>query len=250
MISRSVGAFSQREMVGCEQRSLPVSGRRPHANLKAASQCRLVEPAADDIRVRRAESQADVPRGFAETRYAAKSWDKERRVVARIEASASHTDDMLRRGIDNRYVVTSLQDHDAEHIYETVYCAVDRPRTSSSSTRRNWPPIAPVADRRSPTRCGSSCTPVYWLLLDLRAAIPKWHPLRHTQFATIRLHLLKIASRITETASRIRIALASFAARRPRRSVSSRLHCNRPDHEAAGQQRPVSPNPFTPPSHE
>ena len=84
---------------------------------------RLVEPAADDIRVRRAENQAEMLRGFAETRYAAKSWDKERRVVARIEASASHADDMLRRGIDIRYVVTSLQESNAEHIYETIYCA-------------------------------------------------------------------------------------------------------------------------------
>ena len=48
---------------------------------------RLVDAAADDIRVRRAVNQAEVLRGFAETRYAAKSWDKERRVVARIEAS-------------------------------------------------------------------------------------------------------------------------------------------------------------------
>ena len=63
---------------------------------------RLVEAAADDIRVRRALNQAEVLRGFAETRYAAKSWDQERRVVARIEASASHEDDMLRRGIDIR----------------------------------------------------------------------------------------------------------------------------------------------------
>jgi hypothetical protein len=84
---------------------------------------RLVDAAVDDIRVRRAVNQAEVLRGFAETRYAAKSWDKERRVVARIEASASHADDMLRRGIDIRYVVTSLQGSDAEHIYETIYCA-------------------------------------------------------------------------------------------------------------------------------
>ena len=52
-------------------------------------------------------------------------------------------------------------------------------------------------------------TGAYWLLLDLRAAIPSWNPLRHTEFATIRLRLLKIASRIIEHASRIRIALAS-----------------------------------------
>jgi hypothetical protein len=36
--------------------------------------------------------------------------------LARIEASASHADDMLRRGIDIRYVVTSLQGSDAEHL--------------------------------------------------------------------------------------------------------------------------------------
>jgi hypothetical protein len=82
---------------------------------------RLVDAAADDIRVRRAVNQAEVLRGFAETRYAAKSWDKERRVVARIEASASHADDMLRRGIDIRYVVTSLQGSDAGNIYEVIY---------------------------------------------------------------------------------------------------------------------------------
>jgi hypothetical protein len=48
---------------------------------------RLVEAAADDIRVRRAVNEAEVQRGFAETRYAAKSC-KERRVVARIEAKS------------------------------------------------------------------------------------------------------------------------------------------------------------------
>ena len=52
-------------------------------------------------------------------------------------------------------------------------------------------------------------TGAYWLLLDLRTAIPSWNLLRHTEFATIRLRLLKIAGRIIEHASRIRIALAS-----------------------------------------
>jgi hypothetical protein len=171
---------------------------------------RLVEPAADDIRVRRAESQAEVLRGFAETRYAAKSWDKERRVVARVEASASHADDMLRRGIDIRYVVTSLTQGDAEHVYETVYCARGQAENLIKQHKAQL-----VSDR---TSCRSPLanqmrlilhTGAYWLLLDLRAAIPSWNPLRHTEFATIRLRLLKIAGRIIETASRIRIALAS-----------------------------------------
>jgi len=171
---------------------------------------RLVEPAADDIRVRRAESQAEVLRGFAETRYAAKSWDRERRVVARIEASASHADDMLRRGIDIRYVVTSLKQGDAEHIYETDYCArgqaenlIKQHKAQLSSDRTSC--RSPLANQmRLILHTGA-----YWLLHDLRAAIPSWNPLRHTEFASIRLRLLKIAGRVIETASRIRIALAS-----------------------------------------
>src|SRR5436190_1769888 len=171
---------------------------------------RLVEPAADDIRVRRAESQAEVLRGFAEARYAAKSWDQERRVVARIEASASHADDMLRPSIDIRYVVTSLQESDAKHIYEMVYCArgqaenlIKQHKAQLSSDRTSC--RSPLANQmRLILHTGA-----YWLLLDLRTAIPSWNPLRHTEFATIRLRLLKIAGRIIETESSIRIELAS-----------------------------------------
>lgn len=171
---------------------------------------RLVEPAADDVRVRRAEGQLATLRGFAQTRYAAKSWDKQRRVVARIEASASHEDDMLRKGLDIRYVVTSLQEGDAEHIYETVYCArgqaenlIKQHKAQLTSDRTSC--RAPLANQMRLILH----TAAYWLLLDIRDAIPSWNPLRHTEFATIRLRLLKIAGRITEMVSRIRVALAS-----------------------------------------
>jgi len=46
-----------------------------------------VEYATDPIRVERAETGSAAVRGFAETRYAARSWKKQRRVVARIEAT-------------------------------------------------------------------------------------------------------------------------------------------------------------------
>ena len=52
-------------------------------------------------------------------------------------------------------------------------------------------------------------TAAYWLLLDLRDCVPSWHPLRQSEFASIRLRLLKLAGRFSETASRIRVALAS-----------------------------------------
>ena len=171
---------------------------------------RLVDPAADDIRVRRAEGQLAILRGFAETRYAAKSWARERRVVARIEASASQEDDMLRRGIDIRYAVTSLKTGDAGHIYETVYCArgqaenlIKQHKAQTASDRTSC--RSPLANQMRLILH----TAAYWLLLDVRDQVPSWHPLRHSEFTSIRLHLLKIAGRIVETASRIRVALAS-----------------------------------------
>jgi hypothetical protein len=48
---------------------------------------RLVERAADDVRVRRAEEQSGVVRGYTETRYGAKSWRCQRRVAARMAVS-------------------------------------------------------------------------------------------------------------------------------------------------------------------
>jgi hypothetical protein len=51
-----------------------------------------------------------------------------------------------------------------------------------------------------------------WLMQTLRDAMPEPQPLASGEFSTIRLLLLKIALRIKETASRVRLA---FAANRP-----------------------------------
>ena len=52
-------------------------------------------------------------------------------------------------------------------------------------------------------------TGAYWLMLTLRDAIPKPQPLAIAEFATLRMRLLKIAARTTETASRVRVAFAA-----------------------------------------
>jgi hypothetical protein len=52
-------------------------------------------------------------------------------------------------------------------------------------------------------------TAAYWLLLSVRDVIPEPQALARAEFATIRLRLLKIAARVTETASRVRIAFAA-----------------------------------------
>jgi hypothetical protein len=61
------------------------------------SLCREV---ADDLCVRRAEEGGEKKRAFTSFPYQAKSWDKPRKVVARLEATM--------QGLDIRYVVTSL----------------------------------------------------------------------------------------------------------------------------------------------
>ncbi len=171
---------------------------------------RLVEAAADDVRVRRAEAEAPIVRRYAETRYGVKSWGCERRVAARIEAGT--------QGLDIRFVVTSLGLGGAEWLYDTLYCArgqaenpgLRRGRLRSSRTRASSPPTAPAAAHRSPIRCASwLATAAYWLMPRVRDAIPKPQALATAEVTTLRMRLLKIAARITETATRVRIAFAA-----------------------------------------
>jgi hypothetical protein len=163
---------------------------------------RLVEPAADDVRVRRAEAQAPVVRRYTETRYGAKSWRCERRIAARIEATT--------KGLDIRYVVTNLEFGTAEWLYDTLYCArgqaenlIKLHKTQLASDRTSC--REPLANQvRLVLHTGA-----YWLMLKLRDAIPKPQPLATAEFTTLRMRLLKIAARITETATPVPIAFAA-----------------------------------------
>jgi Transposase DDE domain group 1 len=50
-------------------------------------------------------------------------------------------------------------------------------------------------------------TAAYWLMLTLRGLAPRRSFWREAQFDTIRLCLIKVAARVTEIVTRIRIAL-------------------------------------------
>jgi hypothetical protein len=52
-------------------------------------------------------------------------------------------------------------------------------------------------------------TAAYWLMWKLRQAIPVTSALRAAEFTTLRARLIKVAARVVETASRVRIAFAS-----------------------------------------
>jgi len=163
---------------------------------------RLFDAAADDVCVRRAEAQAPTLRRYGETRYGAKSWGCTRRVAARIEASTM--------GLDIRYVVTNLKVGSAEWLYDTLYC--ERGQAENLIKLHKSQLASDRTSCRSPLANQFRLilhTAAYWLMLSLRDAIPKAEKLAGCEFTTLRLRLLKIAARISETATRVRIALAS-----------------------------------------
>jgi Transposase DDE domain group 1 len=196
---RGDGHYGRPEvMAWCEDNAIDyVFGLPGNATLD-----RAVDAAADDIRTRRALDQQPCLRGFAETRYRAKSWNRERRACARIEATT--------KGLDIRFVVTSLADGAAQYVYETLYCArgqaenlIKLHKTQLASDRTSC---------RSPRANQMRLilhTAAYWLILAIRDAIPKTDALATAEFATIRLRLLKLGARIIETAARVRIAFAA-----------------------------------------
>jgi hypothetical protein len=163
---------------------------------------RKVEAVADDVRVRWAEGEAPVVRRYGETRYGAASWKCERRAAARIEASSN--------GLDIRYVVTNIRRGSAEWLYDTLYCErgqaenlIKLHKTQLASDRTSC--RSPLANQ---VRLVLH-TAAYWLLLTLRDAIPKPQALASAEFKTLRLRLIKVAARVLETATRVRIAFAA-----------------------------------------
>jgi len=158
-----------------------------------------VRAIADDLCVHRAEAGEEKRRTWTEVRYAAKSWTKPRRVVARLEATA--------QGFDARYIVTTL-DGSAGHLYETIYCARGQAENFIKLHK------AQLASDRTSCRSPRANqfrlilhTAAYWLLHTLRAAAPKRSGWKTAEFATLRLRLIKIAARVVEGATRIRIWL-------------------------------------------
>ena len=99
---------------------------------------------------------------------------------------------------------------EAQHLYENVYC-----QRGQAENLIKMHKVQMTSDR---TPCKSAIanqvrlvlhTGAYWLMLALRNAIPATHELAKAEFDTLRLKLLKIGARIIETASRIRVHLAS-----------------------------------------
>ena len=156
-------------------------------------------PWRDDVATRRALKGKNKVRRFFQTNYAAKSWRRERCVVARVEATLL--------GSDVRFIVTNIAGTRAKHLYEKIYCARGRMENLIKEHK-----LYLKSDRTSCHRWEANQfrlflhTAAYWLMLRLRNAAPKKSQWRTATFETIRNTFIKIAARVEQMKTRIRVS--------------------------------------------
>lgn len=138
---------------------------------------------------------------FGEIKYAAESWDTQRRVILKAE----RTD----KGSNPRFVVSNLEG-EAQKIYDEIYCA-----RGEMENRIKEQQLGLFADR---TSCQdwwanqfrlllSSCA--YVLMESLRRIGLQGTQLARAQVGTIRLKLLKIGTVVLRNSRRIRFLFSS-----------------------------------------
>jgi hypothetical protein len=138
---------------------------------------------------------------FCEFRYAAKSWNRKRRVIAKAE----HTD----KGSNPRYIVTNL-DGDPQELYDKLYCA-----RGDMENRIKEQQLDLFADRTSCHNWWANqfrlllASLAYTLLETIRRVALPGTEMAKAQCNTIRLKLLKVGGVIVKNTRRIRFLLSS-----------------------------------------
>lgn len=133
--------------------------------------------------------------------YAADSWDRERRVIARLEHGA--------QGANPRFIVTTLKG-DPKHLYDKRYCG-----RGEAENRIKEAQIDLFGRRASCHRFWANqlrllmAALAYTLMINLRRHALVGTALANACTATIRVQLLKIAAAIVRNTRRVRVMLAS-----------------------------------------
>ena len=146
---------------------------------------------------RRKPSRSKVRR-FHQFKYAAESWKVEEKVIARAEATEM--------GSDVRFVVTHLQGR-GKILYEKVYCARGNMENFIKDLKRYT-----RSDKTSCSRWQANQFRLflhmgaYWLLHALRLAAPRKSRWRTASFETIRAAFVKIAVRVEELRTRVKLS--------------------------------------------
>lgn len=163
--------------------------RRPIEGLEASTKARF-----------EAAPQIDKLRRFKEFFDGAASRSRAERIIARVEVGAE--------GPDTRFVVTNLKVRNARVLYEDVYCR----RGQAEYHIKSWKAHL-AADRTSCTKATANQfrlflhAGAYWLMWGLRTSMPRRSMWRVAQFDPLRLRLIKIAARIVEMKTMIRVHL-------------------------------------------
>ena len=161
----------------------------------------MARPWAEDAATRLALAKKEKVRRFHQTTYQAGRWSKARKIIARAEATGM--------GSDVRFVVTNLPGS-AKVLYEKVYCARGRMENMIKDMK-----LYTRSDRTSCHRWEANQfrlilhMAAYWLLHALRGAAPRRSLWRTATFETLRRAFLKIAVRVEELRSRIKVAFPS-----------------------------------------
>ena len=172
----------------------PTSTLKRHVGGLEASTAAHFKAAPGDGKVRR----------FKEFYDAAGSWSRVRRIVTRIEAGSE--------GADTRFIVTNLAHGSGRSLYQDLYCR----RGQAENYIKAWKTHL-AADRTSCPKATANQfrlflhAGAYWLLWSLRTLMPRRSSWRVAQFDTLRLRLIKIAARIVEIKSKIKVHLPTSA---------------------------------------
>lgn len=138
---------------------------------------------------------------FGEFRYAAHTWDRQRRVIVKAEHS--------QQGENPRYIVTNL-DGDAQELYDNSYCARGEMENRIKEQQKDL-----FADRTSAHKFVTNqlrvllASAAYILLEYVRSEGLCGTELAKAQCGTIRLKLLKIGARIVKSVRRVVVHLAT-----------------------------------------
>jgi hypothetical protein len=172
-----------------------------------AKNVRLVRAIGVELAEARAESQAsgEPARRFKELIWSTRrSWNRERRVVAKAEWTKGEA--------NPRFIVTSLTDTDGDgrHLYEAVYCARGEMENRIKECQMDL-----FADRTSTATMKANQLRLYFaamayvLLEGLRRIALRATDLANASCGTIRRKLLKIGALVTISVRRVKFAMAS-----------------------------------------
>ncbi len=140
-------------------------------------------------------------RWFTELQYAAKSWDRPRCVIAKIEHSSY--------GANPRYVVTNLKG-DPQRLYDHLYCARGDMENRIKENQLDMFGGRTSCQRWWPNQFRLLLSSLAYTLIEaIRRLALKGTELARAYVGTIRLKLFKIGAVILKNTRRVRFLLAS-----------------------------------------